>query len=66
MSSSYWKDREALTQSKLTEKNIKQTEAQLAKYYSRSMQRVINDFERTYEKLLATVADGRQITPADL
>lgn len=66
MSNSYWKDREALTQSKLTEKNIKQTEAQLAKYYSRSMQRVINDFERTYEKLLATVADGRQITPADL
>jgi SPP1 gp7 family putative phage head morphogenesis protein len=62
----YWKDREALTQARLTQKNSKEIEKQLKKYYGKSMERVISDFEATYDKLLAAQADGKEPTPADL
>lgn len=62
----YWQDRQANAQKKLTEKNIKQVERQLRKYYMQTMQQVIADFEATYEKLLNTVGADRQPTPADL
>lgn len=62
----YWANRLAKTQSSLTEKNIKQIEKQLAKYYSTASRRVIADFERTYEKVLREVGEGKQPTPADL
>lgn len=64
--SNYWADRMAAAQTKLTEKTTKQVEAQLRKYYKRSMEQVINDFEATYNKLLNTVAHDREPTPADL
>lgn len=63
---SYWADRMAAAQTRLTNKNIKQVEKQLRKYYMRSMQQVITDFEATYEKLLSTVDADREPTPADL
>lgn len=66
MSNKYWAERQAKTQANLTKKNIKETEKQLEKYYSDTMQRVIADFEATYDKLLTTIADGGQATPADL
>ena len=62
----YWANRLAKAQSALTEKNIKQIEKQLAKYYSTASRRVIRDFERTYEKVLKAVGEGSQPTPADL
>lgn len=62
----YWEDRQAKAQQKLTSKNIKDIEKQLEKYYYSTMKRVIADFESTYEKLLSTIADGKQPTPADL
>ena len=62
----YWASRLAKSQAKLTEKNIKQVEKQLAKYYGTAAKRVISDFESTYNKLLAQQADGKQVTPADL
>lgn len=62
----YWEDRQAQALTKVSEKNIKSIEKQMAKYYAETMERVINDFEATYNKLLTTVADGRQPTPADL
>ena len=64
--SNYWKDRMAQSQNKLTSKSIKQIEKQMSKYYAASMERTIADFENTYNKLLATIADGREPTPADL
>ena len=64
--SNYWQDRMAQSQTNLTNKNIKQVERQLRKYYRRSMEQVIEDFEATYEKLLATVGADREPTPADL
>ena len=63
---SYWQERMAKSQNKLTTKNIKQIEKQMRKYYGDTMNRVIADFENTYNKLLATVGEGKQPTPADL
>lgn len=62
----YWIDRNRRAQDKLTRKSIADTEEQLRKYYSRAMDKVIEQFEATYNKILATVAEGRQPTPADL
>ena len=56
----------AESQLKITDKNIDKTEAQLKKYYSKCFKSIVSDFEATYDKLLATVADGKQPTPADL
>lgn len=63
---SYWEDRLAAAQDKITAKNTKQIEKQLRKYYSRVTMSVLDDFEATYNKLLTTIADGKQPTPADL
>lgn len=63
----YWgKDRIATSQAKLTEKSQKQINKQLKKYYSNTMKYVLSDFEATYEKLLNTIEDGKEPTPADL
>ena len=62
----YWEDRQAEAQEKLTTKSIKETEAQIKKYYQRTMRNVIGQFEATYNKLLLTVEEGREPTPADL
>ena len=51
MSAEYWADRQAAAQAKLTEKTTKQTEAQLKRYYSRSMGRVTKEFEMVYNKI---------------
>lgn len=63
---SYWQDRMAETQAKLTEKSILQTEKQLKKYYASAMKKTIEDFEDTYARILAAKAEGREPTPADL
>lgn len=62
----YWQDRMAKSQNKLTTKNIKQIEKQMKKYYGKTMDIVIADFENTYNKLLATVGEDKKPTPADL
>lgn len=63
----YWDaDRMAAAQERRTTKNIKAVEAQLKKYYFRSMSRVIKDFEITYLKLQKGFEDGINPTPADL
>lgn len=62
----YWADRTALAQTKLTRKNSKEIEKQLKKYYGSSMNRVIGDFEATYDKLLTAQEEGKEPTPADL
>lgn len=64
--SQYWKDRMAASQDNLSKKNLKEIEKQIQKYYTAANRKVIEDFESTYDKLLATAADGREPTPADL
>ena len=66
MSNTYWANRVANAQTKLTNKSIKQLEKQLKKYYGTAMKKTIADFEATYNKLLAAVEEGREPTPADL
>ena len=62
----YWAERTTRAQARLTNKNLKQINNQLKKYYTKAMKSVISDFEATYDKLLATQAEGKQVTPADL
>lgn len=62
----YWQDRQAESLNRLSDKTIKQIERQIKKYYESAMRKTIADFEATYNKILATAAEGREITPADL
>ena len=62
----YWQERIINSQNNISKKNIKQIEKQLKKYYSRTMKFLIADFENTYNKLLSTVEEGKEPTPADL
>lgn len=62
----YWQDRMAQSQTKLTNKSIRQIERQMKKYYGAAMERTIRDFEATYNKILTTVGEGKEPTPADL
>lgn len=62
----YWQDRMAAAQAKLTQKNTKQIEKQLKKYFGSATKKVLEDFESTYDKLLLAVEEGREPTPADL
>ena len=63
---SYWQDRMALNQTKLTNKSVKQIEKQMKKYYGTAMKKTIAEFEATYERLLRAAEEGREPTPADL
>ena len=62
----YWAERQAAAQAEITAKNIEELEAQLSKYYGKSMHKVIGQFEQVYNRLLSTIAEGRTPTPADL
>lgn len=63
---SYWADRMASAQTKISNKSIRAIDTQMRKYYAKTMKKVIGEFEATYNKLLATVEDGKEPTPADL
>lgn len=62
----YWKDRQTEALNRLSLKSTRAINTQLRKYYRRTMERTIADFEATYDKLLATVEEGHAPTPADL
>lgn len=66
MSNNYWAERAAKTQAALTNKNIKQTEKQMRLYYQSTMKKTLDNFEKTYAKILHRISEGKQITPADL
>ena len=62
----YWAERLGKSQLKLQDKTIKEINKQIQVIYGKAAKRVIRDFETTYNKLLATIEDGREPTPADL
>lgn len=64
--SNYWSDRVAKAQATLSEKNTRQVETQIRKYYKKAFEQTIKDFEDTYMKLLNAMEDGKEPTPADL
>lgn len=63
---SYWAKRTAAAQDKLTRKSIKETEAQLAVYYNHTQKKLIGQFKQTYNKLISSISEDREPTPADL
>lgn len=62
----YWENRIARAQDAITQKNLKQIEKQMRKYYATTAQQVIKEFEDTYNKILSAMEDGKTPTPADL
>lgn len=60
----YWQDRMAKAQSALGNKNIKAIEKELKRLYGKSLKRVTEDFERTYNQVLLQQEQGKEVTPA--
>ena len=63
---SYWANRLAKAQTKLTNKKFKSIEQQMKKYYLNAMEQTIKDFEDTYNDYLRAIEDGREPSPATL
>ncbi len=62
----YWASRTAETQLNITAKSIKETELQLQAYYSNTQNKVIGQFEKIYNKVISSIGEGEEPTPADL
>ena len=62
----WWADRTAETQAELTKRGAVRANAQLQKYYTNSMQKIIGHFEKTYNKVFSRIEEGKAPTPADL
>lgn len=62
----YWAERAEKAQEAITSKGIKETEEQLVKYYVEAQNKIIGQFEQIYNKVIASIDDGREPTPADL
>lgn len=62
----YWVKRNKSTQEKLSTKTIKDIEKQLTKYYQESAKEILGQFEKTYIKVISTIEEGKEATPADL
>lgn len=60
----YWEDRLTQTQKRLTDKKIEEVEKQLIKYYQACRERVVQEFENTYNKLLKQAENDKDLTPA--
>ena len=63
---SYWAERTAKSQAALTNKTLKQTEKQMKLYYKASMEKILGNFEKVYNKVFQDMVEGKQVTPADL
>lgn len=66
MTNKYWANRIEKAQDTIFKKNRKEIDVQIRKYYKSLTKQVIADFEATHDKLLTTLANGQQPTPADL
>ncbi len=62
----YWVKRNKSTQEKLATKSVEDIEKQLTKYYQDSAKEILGQFEKTYIKVISTISEGREATPADL
>ena len=63
---SYWAQRQAKIQDKISVKTIKEINKQFQEYYGRAAVKIIAEFENVYNKLLASQEEGRELSPADL
>ena len=60
MSNNYWAERQVRTQRAITNKTEKEINKQLTKYYKTAMVNVVGEFESTYNKLMATISEGKE------
>ena len=71
MARDYWAERMAAAQNKLTDKNRREIDKQIRKYYQSISKQIIADYEATLNKILADLAktvtgERTSLTPADL
>ena len=62
----YWARRLEEEQTAIADRTIEDIQKRLKKYYNIAARKVIEDFEKTYNKVLAAKEDDREPTPADL
>lgn len=62
----YWIERIQRAQELAASKSFKATQTQFKKYYSASMIKILDEFEKTYNKILLNIDEGKEPTPADL
>lgn len=62
----YWAKRTSEFLNKVQGKTEKSINYQIQKYYGKAMNKVISDFEAVYNKILTSMEDGKEPTPADL
>lgn len=62
----YWIERITLMQERIRNKQEKEIEKQIKKYYKRAMTNTIEDFENTYNALLSKQERGEEISVANL
>lgn len=63
---SYWDERNIKSQQKISKKRKREIDEQMRKYYLAISQKILDDFEKTYIKVLSTIKEDKQPTPADL
>lgn len=66
MSNSYWAERQAEMQARLTEKSTIQVEREIARYYRTANTKIIGQFTQIYNKVMLSKSEGINPTPADL
>ena len=71
MENTYWAERMAAAQNRLTDRNRREIDKQIRKYYQSISKQIIADYEATLDKLLADLAktvtgERTSLTPADL
>lgn len=66
MTNNYWANRDLKARERLASRGIKAVNKQLRKYYFSSMQKIIGQFEATYNKVLSNLDEGKKPTVADL
>lgn len=62
----YWADRAEKAQAKLAKKSANDVENKLVSNYRKASNKIIGQFEKVYDKVLAGKAEGINPTPADL
>jgi SPP1 gp7 family putative phage head morphogenesis protein len=62
----YWAKRIQRAQEEVARKSFLATQIQMRKYYSSSMKKTLDEFEKTYNKILLSIDEGKDPTPADL
>ena len=60
----WWAERQARALQRLSKTSEAKIKKQLTKYYQAAAKDTIEEFENTYNKILAQEAQGQQITPA--